>query len=105
LLTALQGSGARTRTLVHSDQGESRVKAAGADETIKVEFAETASLAAALKGADIAYMITPALDQLEKIFATNAVQAAESDSVQRFVRSLCGRVQDAVRGLPRIRDL
>lgn len=85
LLGALQGSTARARALVHGDEGARRALAAGADEAVTIDLAESSTIVDAIEGADAVYMIPPSFHPDEDTFAVNAMRAAEAAAVSRFV--------------------
>jgi NAD(P)H dehydrogenase (quinone) len=85
LLGALRSAKARTRAVVHNAAGAERATAAGADETVQAELADPASVHAALEGVDAVYMIPPAFDPAEHVYAITTLRAAEQVGATRFV--------------------
>jgi NAD(P)H dehydrogenase (quinone) len=85
VLSALRDAGLATRALVHSADGAARATSAGAAETVIAEMADENSLAEGIEGVDAIVMIPPGQHPQEDVFSGNAVRAAQSAGVARFI--------------------
>jgi uncharacterized protein YbjT (DUF2867 family) len=85
VLSALRDRGVKARAVTHRVANRDRLLDAGATDVAVAEYRDAGALASALAGVDAVYLIPPALDPDEDLFAVNALRAAQASGAERFV--------------------
>ncbi|MEH0421486.1 NmrA family NAD(P)-binding protein [Streptomyces sp. B21-083] len=85
LLRELLRRGLDVTAVTHSDEGATRLGAAGVPTVVHADLGDESALRAAFSGARAVYVIPPALHPHEDDLAINAVHAAAAAEVPRFV--------------------